>query len=97
VRELENMVERAVLMARGRVVMPSHFPARVEAGHGEGANQLQNDLLSLPFHKSVAVLEKHLIKNALRDSAGNKTEAANRLQINRRLLYKKMVDYEIKE
>jgi DNA-binding NtrC family response regulator len=97
VRELENMVERAVLMARGRVVMPSHFPARVEAGHDESTSQLQNDLLSLPFHKSVAELEKHLIKNALRDAAGNKTEAANRLQINRRLLYKKMVDYEIKE
>ena len=97
VRELENMVERAVLMARGRVVMPSHFPARVGAARGENGNQLQNDLLSLPFHKSVAELEKHLIKNALRDAAGNKTEAANRLQINRRLLYKKMVDYEIKE
>ena len=26
VRELENMVERAVLMARGRVIMPIHFP-----------------------------------------------------------------------
>jgi two-component system response regulator AtoC len=97
VRELENMVERAVLMARGRVVMPSHFPARVEAGFGEGGSQFQTELLSLPFHKSVAELEKHLIKNALRDAAGNKTEAANRLQINRRLLYKKMVDYEIKE
>jgi two-component system response regulator AtoC len=97
VRELENMVERAVLMARGRVVMPSHFPARVEVGQYESAGQFQTDLLSLPFHKSVAELEKHLIKNALRDSAGNKTEAANRLQINRRLLYKKMVDYEIKE
>jgi two-component system response regulator AtoC len=97
VRELENMVERAVLMARGRVVMPSHFPARVEASHGDSASELQNELLSLPFHKSVAELEKHLIRNALRDSAGNKTEAANRLQINRRLLYKKMVDYEVKE
>ncbi len=29
VRELENMVERAVLMARGRVVIPEHFPASV--------------------------------------------------------------------
>ena len=97
VRELENMVERAVLMARGRVVMASHFPARVEAGHSESSSQVQVELLSLPFHKSVAELEKHLIRNALRDSAGNKTEAANRLQINRRLLYKKMVDHEIKE
>ena len=26
VRELENMIERAVLMARGRVIMPVTFP-----------------------------------------------------------------------
>jgi two-component system response regulator AtoC len=97
VRELENMVERAVVMARGRVVMPNHFPTRVETGQCGNSNHVQIDLFSLPFHKSVAELEKRLIKDALRDAAGNKTEAANRLQINRRLLYKKMVDYEIKE
>jgi DNA-binding NtrC family response regulator len=97
VRELENIIERAVVMARGRVVMPSHLPTRVEAGHSVSPDQLQTDLLSLPFHKSVAELEKRLIRNALKDAAGNKTEAANRLQINRRLLYKKIVDHEIKE
>jgi len=97
VRELENMVERAVVMARGRVVMPNHFPTRVETGQCGSSCQAQIDLFSLPFHKSVAELEKRLIIDALREAAGNKTEAANRLQINRRLLYKKMVDYEIKE
>ena len=97
VRELENMVERAVLMARGRVVMPIHFPTQAETGQLGSSREVQTDLLSLPFHKSVAELEKRLIKNALRDAAGNKTEAANHLQINRRLLYKKMVDYEIKD
>jgi transcriptional regulator with AAA-type ATPase domain len=30
VRELENMVEHAVLMARGRVLMAEHFPARAD-------------------------------------------------------------------
>ncbi len=97
VRELENMVERAVLMARGRVVMPIHFPTQTETGQRGSSREVQIDLFSLPFHKSVAELERHLIKNALRNAAGNKTEAANRLQINRRLLYKKMVDYEIKD
>ncbi len=97
VRELENMVERAVVMARGRVVMPNHFPSRVETGQSGSPSQAQIELFTLPFHKAVAELEKRLIKEALRDAAGNKTEAANRLQINRRLLYKKMVDYEIKE
>lgn len=96
VRELENMVERAVLMARGRVLMPGHFPAKGTNGAGD-TKQLEMDLLSLPFHKSVAELEKRLIEKAIKESGGNKSEAANRLQINRRLLYNKIEEYKIKE
>jgi DNA-binding NtrC family response regulator len=96
VRELENMVERGVLMARGRVVMPEHFPARGGGTNGTGGDrELEIDLLALPFHKSIAELEKRLIVKALHAAAGNKSEAANHLQINRRLLYNKMAEYKI--
>jgi two-component system, NtrC family, response regulator AtoC len=95
VRELENMIERAVLMARGRVIMPAHFPCKDGAAEKSNAAAIQTELLTLPFHRAVGELEKHLIINALRDCKGNKTEAADRLQINRRLLYKKMTDYKI--
>jgi DNA-binding NtrC family response regulator len=91
------MVERAVLMARGRVVMPEHFPSRGANNGTPGDRQLEIDLLALPFHKSVAELEKRLIVKALHDAAGNKSEAANHLQINRRLLYNKMAEYKIEE
>jgi DNA-binding NtrC family response regulator len=97
VRELENMVERAVLMARGRVVMPAHFPARSESNGDQDHQQLEIDLLSLPFHKSISALEKRLIEKAIKESSGNKSEAANRLQINRRLLYNKMEEHKIEE
>lgn len=97
VRELENMVERAVLMARGRVIMPEHFPARTNSHPHDESRQLEIDLLELPFHKSIAELEKRLIARALRESAGNKSEAANRLQINRRLLYNKIEEHKIEE
>ena len=96
VRELENMIERAVLMARGRIVIPAHLPAR--NGNQElAADQFQSQLLTLPLHKSVAELEKYLIQKALRAAAGNKTDAADRLQINRRLLYNKMLEHKIEE
>jgi len=95
VRELENMVERAVLMARGRVVIPSHFPTTAGEGRGNNSNGDRQEFLSLPFHKALAELEKCLIEKALRETAGNKTAAADRLQINRRLLYKKIADYKI--
>ena len=95
VRELENMIERAVLMARGRVIMPNHFPSKDGFEQRGEPHSLPTELFSLPFHKAVAELEKALISNALRDSKGNKTDAADRLQINRRLLYKKIADYNI--
>jgi DNA-binding NtrC family response regulator len=97
VRELENMVERAVLMARGRVVMPGHFPTKADTNGERDHRQLEIDLLSLPFHKSISALEKRLIEKALKESGGNKSEAANRLRINRRLLYNKMDEYKIEE
>jgi DNA-binding NtrC family response regulator len=97
VRELENMVERAVLMARGRVIMPEHFPARTNSHPHDESHQLEIDLLDLPFHKSIAELEKRLIARALKESGGNKSEAANRLQINRRLLYNKIEEHKIEE
>jgi len=97
VRELENMVERAVLMARGRVLMPEHFPSRTGSNGQRDSQQLEIDLLSLPFHKSIAELEKRLIQKAIAESGGNKTEAANRLQINRRLLYNKITEHKIEE
>jgi DNA-binding NtrC family response regulator len=95
VRELENMVERAVLMARGRVLMPKHFLAKTDNNGGGDPHRLEVDLLSLPFHKSVAELERRLIEKAIQDAGGNKSEAANRLQINRRLLYNKIEEYKI--
>lgn len=97
VRELENMIERAVLMARGRVLMPGHFPTKSAADNGSTVKQPQTDLLSLPFHKAIAELEKRLIDKALNESKGNKTEAADRLQINRRLLYDKIEEHQIRD
>lgn len=95
VRELENMVERAVLMARGRVLMPEHFPERSNEQDDHHSPRFASGLLALPFHKAIGELERRLIEKALQDSGGNKSEAANRLQINRRLLYNKMQEHKI--
>jgi DNA-binding NtrC family response regulator len=52
-----------------------------------------NALLDLPFNVAVDALERELIRRALEASSGNRTDAARRLQINRRLLYSKMRDH----
>jgi two-component system, NtrC family, response regulator AtoC len=97
VRELENMVERAVLMARGRVILPEHFPAKSGRESNGDVRQTEIDLFALPFHRSIAELEKRLIQRVLKETGGNKSETANRLQINRRLLYNKMEEHKIEE
>jgi DNA-binding NtrC family response regulator len=97
VRELENMIERAVLMARGRVLMPEHFASTLNGNASRDRKQVEIDLFALPFHKAVSELERRLIEKALKEAEGNKSDAANRLQINRRLLYKKLEEHKIEE
>jgi DNA-binding NtrC family response regulator len=65
-------------------------PAIVAAGPSR-----LNGLLDLPFNAAVSALERELIRRALEASSGNRTDAARRLQINRRLLYSKMREHEL--
>jgi DNA-binding NtrC family response regulator len=44
----------------------------------------------LPFHEAVARWERYLIQQALREAEGNKSDAARRLGVHRRLLYEKL-------
>jgi DNA-binding NtrC family response regulator len=88
VRELEHMIEASVVNARGRVITSNDL--QTPSQQGEDRNGDLSSLLSLPFHDSVAEWEKRLIQNALRESDGNRTEAARRLGMHRRLLYDKL-------
>ena len=88
VRELEHMIETAILHARGGVVTAEHLPMNLPTSVNGDGDLLS--LLSLPFHESVSEWEKHLIVNAMQKSEGNKTQAAGKLNINRRLLYEKL-------
>src|SRR5205823_5555030 len=83
VRELEHMIEAAVVIARGRVVTGDDLQATTQ--HTRDSNGDLSGLLGLPFHESVAEWEKRLIQNALKQSDGNRTEAARRLGMHRRL------------
>jgi two-component system response regulator AtoC len=88
VRELEHMIETGVLNAGGRVLTAEHLRMNL-ASSTDGEGDLST-LLSLPFHESVSEWEKRLITTAMQKSDGNKTQAAGKLNINRRLLYEKL-------
>jgi hypothetical protein len=68
-----------------------------EGANNGAAKSAADFLLSLPFHKAVAILERRMLENSLRDTAGNKTEAPNRLQMNRRLFDNKMIEHKTQQ
>lgn len=97
VRELENIIQRAVLMAGGRVITREQLLFSPPDGLGEVAatESLPASLANLPLHEAVAALERRMITNALRACGGNKAEAARRLGVQRRLLYAKIAELGI--
>ena len=87
VRELEHVLERAAILARGAPIGPEHLSAPEM-----GANTSPFDTVPLEagFHANVRALERRLVERALAEANGNRTEAAARLGISRRLLYDKL-------
>lgn len=90
VRELEHIIERAAVQASGRLITSEIIRDALPVTSTAAAETPVASLMELPFHASVAAWEKRLIERALRESGGNKADAARRLQIHRRLLYEKM-------
>ena len=92
VRELENIIERAVVLADGSVITPGHLPRRVrEVGAAEPERERGGHLISL------AEMEKRHIRDVLRSTRGRKGEAARILGIDRATLWRKMKRYGIGE
>jgi two-component system response regulator AtoC len=91
VRELEHLTERLSVQTGGRAITGDHLESQLSAGFRQPGDDFDlKSLLELPFHQSVALWERRVIEHALDLSAGNKSEAARRLGMHRRLLYEKL-------
>jgi len=96
VRELENMVERAMVLTEERTIEAELVRGLLPAA-GAG---LEVDLESLPadelsVKKHSARLERTLIRRALEVTDGNRTRAAELLDLSYRALLYKIKDYEL--
>jgi len=94
VRELEHLIERAAVKAGGRAITAEHIEEELakESSVAPGVFDTQA-MAGMPFHDAVANWERHLIEQALMVSHGNKSDAARKLGIHRRLLYEKLTQF----
>ncbi len=89
IRELENCIERAVIMAREEMIVPVDFPPQIQRLSGEG----EKEGFAIPYGMSLAEMERELIVKTLAETGGNRTRAAEILGINRRTLQNKLKEY----
>ncbi len=109
IRELQNYVERAVVLATGGEfladLLPGHVrglaPVRVGRPSGNDLDSLCSELVSrsLSRHREnlyqnvVSIVEKELILQVLKGSQGVQIRTAAKLGINRNTLHKKIEEY----
>jgi DNA-binding NtrC family response regulator len=89
VRELENVIERAVLIADGSSVLPQHLLL------DPSGNSIQApDRFEVKAGCTVKQMEKQLIFQTLNEVADNRTQAAELLGISIRTLRNKLHEYK---
>ncbi len=93
VRELENTIERAMVLSEGDTITATDLPERIREARDPVQMQLASGELSVK--KTMRIIEEILIRRALQKTKGNRTRAAEVLEISHRALLYKIKDYEI--
>ena len=91
VRELENSIERAVILCRDQHIVLDDLPQSLfqPSRFAEDASQRAG------LDKQVEALERRVIRAALNQAGGNQSKAARRLEITERKLRYKILKYGI--
>jgi len=93
VRELENTIERAMVLAESDVLAANDLPERIRTALDPVQVHLASGELSIKT--TTAAIEQILIRRALTKTKGNRTRAADLLEISHRALLYKIKDYKI--
>jgi two-component system response regulator AtoC len=93
VRELENTIERAMVLSDSDKLSPGDLPPRLHEVRPSESSLFDPDELSIK--KTVRVIEEALILRALEKTDGNRTRAAQLLEISHRALLYKIKEFGI--
>ena len=87
VRELEHIIERAVILADGKKIEPRHLPGRFNKADVPSA-ELPKEIIPLDE------MERHYILKVLETTRGNKSKTAELLGISRSALWRKLKQFK---
>ena len=88
-RELENTIERAVLMCDGQVIHAHHLPPSLQTAEASGT------VTRVSLKDAVSAYEKDLLQDALKTTRGNRAKAARLLDTTERIINYKVKIYGI--
>jgi DNA-binding NtrC family response regulator len=99
VRELENILQRAIVLCRGETITTKDLPNLGKNGNGgtPGGSLLDPKVISGDYAEKMNAFESTLIREALESTKGNKSAAARLLGIGERRLRYRMQVLDIKE
>jgi DNA-binding NtrC family response regulator len=90
IRELRNLMRRAVLLTEGSTVTEVDLLADPSLNTNDNSSVSSMSLEETSIDEVTKNVEKEMIIKALKQTNGNKVKAANLLKINRKALYRKM-------
>ena len=84
-RELENVIQRAITLSQHEVILPEDLPASM-------LQETDENLIEKGLREKYTLdqLEKEYIKKVLIEVGGNKSKAAEILGLDRKTLYRKL-------
>ncbi len=96
VRELENCIERAIILCEGNIITPDNIVLNRQM-------LLESSLSNLPMdgpledsvREAVRIAETQRISKALKETKGNKSRASELLQVSYKTLLTKIKEYKI--
>jgi DNA-binding NtrC family response regulator len=94
VRELDNIVHRAVILSRGEIIASGELPLVLRGLASEDVSATRGEGETLP--KRVEKLEQELVFEALRKAGGNQSRAAKDLGISERNLRYRLSKWKVR-
>jgi two-component system response regulator HydG len=92
IRELENVIERAILLCRSEYISPKDLPPPLQ-----GEEVGEQPIISIPPGMTLEQVEREAIIQTLEETGGNRTQTAQILGISRKTLQNKLKEYGLEE